>query len=225
MHNFIERSKLILAYIYKITNLINQKAYIGKTEYRNPNKRWQEHCCESKKERSQHRAIYRALKKYGIENFQFEILEETQEPNEREVYYIQFYNTFHNGYNETLGGEGRPYLDLDEQQVCKYYLECKSLAQTGKYFQCDPQSIDRILYKNNIQKFEITEVLKHTSTSKKAVAQIDKNTNEIIKIFESASEAERECNCNKHIQKVCLGKRKTAGGFKWAYVEDLQKET
>ena len=112
-------------------------------------------------------------------------------------------------------------MNLDEEKICKYYLECKSLNKTGNFFHCDKETVDRILYKNNIQRFDINEVLQYTSTRKKPVAQIDKNTDEIIKIFESVATAEKECHCNKHIYQVCLGKRKTAGGFKWAYLEDL----
>lgn len=50
--------------------------------------------------------LYRAFKKYNLENFTFEILEEcsTNELNDREKYWIQFYDTYRNGYNQTIGG-------------------------------------------------------------------------------------------------------------------------
>ena len=52
-------------YIYKITNLINQKAYIGKT-VNSIEKRWSEHQREAQRERAENRPLYKALNKYGI---------------------------------------------------------------------------------------------------------------------------------------------------------------
>ena len=60
-----------MPYIYKITNIINQKSYIGKTTHNDPNQRWKEHQRERLQERSAQRALYRALNKYGVENFTF----------------------------------------------------------------------------------------------------------------------------------------------------------
>jgi hypothetical protein len=208
---FIERSCLIIAYIYKIENLINHKIYIGKTELINPEERWREHVREAGREGRKHRAIYAAMRKYGIENFSFEVLEETQCPNEREQDYIQEYNSYHNGYNETLGGDGRSYLVLPEKEIIAFYLKCKNLRKTAEYFHHDVRTIRQLLYKYNIQRFNSGESLK------KPVVQIDKNTGEIIQIFPSATEAEKSVPTGQHINQVCKGSRKTAGGYKWAY--------
>ena len=54
--------------------------------------------------------IHRAIRKYGIENFTSEILEKNIPENLldiREEYYIQKYDTFYQGYNATLGGQGK----------------------------------------------------------------------------------------------------------------------
>lgn len=207
-----------MAYIYKITNKINQKVYIGKTEQRNPENRWKEHQRESMRARSSSRALYRALNKYGIDNFTFSIIEETNSPNEREEYYIQYFDSYHNGYNETLGGDGSAYLILPEQDICKYYLQTKSLSKVAQKFGCDRKTVDKVLYKHNIEKFSLSESTTKNITTKKAVAQLDKNTNEIISIFESIADAERAIPCNGHIKDVCKGKRKTTSGFKWKYI-------
>lgn len=206
-----------MAYIYKIENQINHKVYIGKTSYSNPNKRWIEHQSDSKNPMRNHRALYRAINKYGIENFTFSILEETDYPEEREIDYIQEYNSYHFGYNETLGGDGGKYLSLPEQEVCKYYLANQNLSKTADYFLCDISVIKRILHKYNIQIMASEEVLK--AKYSKPVAKIDKNTNEIIEIYSSIMEAERQNNCHSHIKDVCNGKRKTAGGFCWKIIE------
>ena len=63
-----------MPYIYKITNNINGKVYIGKTNY-TIEKRWKEHCHDYKKLSFQKRPLYRAMAKYGPENFSIEEIE------------------------------------------------------------------------------------------------------------------------------------------------------
>ena len=70
-----------MAYIYKIINKKNNKIYIGKTEF-SIEKRWKEHLRDSKKNLD--RPLYRAMNKYGIENFDIEQVEKTDSPVERE---------------------------------------------------------------------------------------------------------------------------------------------
>jgi len=95
-------------YIYKITNNINNKCYIGKTS--NINRRFSDHkrlaFSINKDHKEYEKTLYRAFRKYGLENFSFEILEETDSPNDRESYWINFYDSIINGYNEGLGGLG-----------------------------------------------------------------------------------------------------------------------
>lgn len=94
--------------IYKITNLINQKCYIGQST--NISKRWNAHrsAAQNPNNRAHYSShLYRAMRKYGIENFQFEILEECSVSllNQKEREYIQKYNSCFAGYNESLGGD------------------------------------------------------------------------------------------------------------------------
>lgn len=72
-----------MAYIYKITNSINGKIYIGKT-YKTIEQRFKEHFKDSK--RYKNRPLYRAINKYGIESFKIEVIEKTNTPEEREKY-------------------------------------------------------------------------------------------------------------------------------------------
>ena len=105
-----------MAYIYSITNNINQKKYIGKTSQTNPYTRWKQHLQSAKyKDNSvaysslHTMPIFRAISKHGEDNFKFRVLEECTEEsvNEREEYYIRKYNTAEgSGYNCTYGGEG-----------------------------------------------------------------------------------------------------------------------
>ena len=113
-----------IGYIYKYTNLINGKIYIGKT-YR-LNKRKYEH-----KHREVNTYFHNALKKYGFENFKYEVIAQTDNDktlNFLERYYIRKFNSFgENGYNLTLGGEGTLGKHLTEEQKKKV-----SEAQKGK---------------------------------------------------------------------------------------------
>lgn len=115
-----------MATIYKITNKINKKCYIGKT-IRPVQIRWSEHIQESKK--NNNIPLYNAFNKYGIENFLFEIIE-TNIPNEqidiKEKYYINFYSSKvnQNGYNVADGGNGgKTCSKLSQQDVKNIIIE------------------------------------------------------------------------------------------------------
>lgn len=100
-------------YIYKITNKINGKSYIGQTT--NYQRRFREHRNKGYGEEP-NKPLYNAFDKYGIDNFDFEVIEDlTENYNEREKYWIQYYNTLlPNGYNIEPGGEEPP-LNIGEK--------------------------------------------------------------------------------------------------------------
>lgn len=108
--------------IYKITNVVNQKAYIGQSI--NIGRRWTAHKTHYKNDSysDYNCPLYRAMRKYGIENFKFEIVEqcESEKLNEREKYWISYYRTFNpeKGYNLTAGGQDSAnYTILSQQEV------------------------------------------------------------------------------------------------------------
>ena len=94
--------------IYKITNLINNKIYIGKSV--DIFRRFAQHKSPYEHERNANFPLYQAFKKYGIKNFDFQILEECDEKDldKKETEYIQqFHSLVHeNGYNIRSGGQG-----------------------------------------------------------------------------------------------------------------------
>lgn len=95
--------------IYKITNKLNGKSYIGLST--NIERRWEDHKNPYNWERENKKSLYQAFKKYGLNNFKFEILEECspKDLSSKEKYYIELYDTFYNGYNSTSGGEDFKY--------------------------------------------------------------------------------------------------------------------
>ena len=103
-------------YIYKYTNKINGKVYIGQTN--NLQKRFNGHKSEAfnPKSKGYNLPFHCAIRKYGIKNFMYEVLEEIEDGesqdfiNDREIFFIDFYHslTTENGYNLTVGGDGCP---------------------------------------------------------------------------------------------------------------------
>lgn len=92
--------------IYKITNIVNKKCYIGQSiDIEN---RWRQHKLQSSWRKQKEKALYRAFIKYGLENFVFEIIEECKRKDldRREIYWIKKYNSCKCGYNMTKGGQG-----------------------------------------------------------------------------------------------------------------------
>lgn len=87
--------------IYKITNLINNKVYIGQSK--DIKARWHRHrmAAFNSNYPQYNCLIYKAIRKYGIDNFAFEVLElcEEKELNEKEEYYIAQYDSTNKGYN------------------------------------------------------------------------------------------------------------------------------
>lgn len=97
--------------IYKITNTINNKEYIGQTT-RNISERWREH--KSKSNPSDGTYLHNAIAKYGHENFTIEEIDNCVDSllNDKEIEWIVIANTYYpNGYNLTSGGEGNPKVD------------------------------------------------------------------------------------------------------------------
>lgn len=130
-------------YIYKITNKVNGKSYIGQTRY-TVEFRWRQH--QHKKDNVY---FHNAIHKYGAESFTVETLEECDIEilNEREIYYIAKYNTFENGYNLTIGGDGNRTLLLDDkyEEIKTLYLSGFSSNKIATLFKVDKASIVKIL--------------------------------------------------------------------------------
>ena len=104
--------------IYKITNLTNGKSYIGQSIH--IERRWIEHCLPSADS-----AIAKAIQKYGKEQFSFQVIEECskEQLNEKEEYYISYYNTVvPNGYNIMDWVDGNSvYYRIDKEILQNIY--------------------------------------------------------------------------------------------------------
>lgn len=94
--------------IYRITNLITNKVYIGYTS--NPKTRWNKHCRSALTSAYPKRKLYRSVLKHGIEHFTFDVIYQSLNKDHTkhvmENYFITEYNSLAHGYNMTNGGEG-----------------------------------------------------------------------------------------------------------------------
>ena len=145
--------------IYKITNKINGKCYIGQSN--DINRRWRQELSPNAKLNPH---LARAFEKYGIDNFEFEIIEECQREhlNEREQFYIEIYHSIdpNLGYNKTEGGDGnlgRHFIMSEEQKekIRKANTGRKlteeqliNIRESNKY-KIDPNQIVIFCYESN----------------------------------------------------------------------------
>ena len=205
-----------MAYIYKITNNLNGKIYIGKT-LKTPEKRWREHVHDSKSSECANRPLYKAFQKYGIENFSLETIEQcsSEEVNEKEKYWIEYFGSFKNGYNATLGGDGAQYCDYD--LIYSLFQQGKNIKEISAITHYDVSTCRKAL-----DEFKVSHEdrqIRGRENIIKTIIQLDKDTNEIVAIFPSIQKAYDSLNKQHsgHIAEVCKGKRKTAYGYKWMY--------
>ena len=226
--------------IYKIQNLINGKIYIGQSIHIKA--RFNAHKSEARNGNT--RPLYNAIRKYGVENFSFEIIEECSKEklNEREIYWIKKYDSFHNGYNLTPGGS-EPYkvdIDLiyslwDDGKSMKEIAEIANIGKTSVYnYLCDYKNYsvsesnrrggilayktaiknnNHYHYNNNCDDNLETKIIQYSLTG------------EHIKDWYSQNQIERELGINSElIWRVLNGKQKQAGGFQWRRIGDEPKD-
>lgn len=208
-----------MPYIYKISNNLNEKLYIGKTS-KSIKKRFKEHCKDSSK--FSKRPLYADMVKYGFQNFKIELIEfcENEElANEREQFWIQYFQAYYNGYNSTHGGYGKRIYDYE--LIYKEWLNDRNCSATAMRLGISPETVSLAVKKHN----EIP-YCKNNLT----VDMLDLQGN-YIRSFNSIREAAKFMISKKnkntsngggyssHISSVCRGNRKTCFGYKWRYSE------
>ena len=199
--------------IYLHRNKINNKVYIGQTIQNDPNDRWKNgngyKTCTY---------FYRAIQKYGWENFEHIILEQNsswtqEELDKKEKEYIILYraNDISYGYNITEGGS-----NISPNALPKALEWMKEHPEFGQ-----ARAATMLEWQKNhpeeILKMRRENVKKATEARKRKVQCIETG-----EIFESASEAARKVlnTSQSKICMVCRGQRKTCGGYHWQYIEE-----
>lgn len=222
-----------MGYIYKITNLVNGKAYIGKTTF-TIERRFQQHKEDYKKEINKNRPLYKAMNKYGIKNF---IIEEIgnysdEQLNEKEIEYIKFFDTYYNGYNATLGGDGTSRINKEEiyllwEQGLRPLEIARKIKKDG-----DVNRIRDILCCKYGEDFISKEILnRYKKSTLIKIKCYSKDTNIFIKDFDSIKDGANWVWQNGYtkgsidsaaslIGKCCKGIKPSAYGFIWKKEEN-----
>lgn len=247
-----------MGYIYKISNTINNKIYIGQTVKKRPTDRFSQHRYEARhlSNNSKHVSIlHEAMAKYGVDNFLFEIIEEVENNllDEREQYWICYYNSITpNGYNITKGGNGtkgysreqsieerlkrqqsnKQYFINHPEAIEKYKEQTRALWQNKEYAEKVKSGIQNY-HKNNPNAFsgennpffgqqhteETKQKLKQSAQKyKKKIAQIDKETLEIIQVFDGIRDAENAIKASHGWLSKAAKSNKIAYGYYWKFI-------
>ncbi|MBQ2740539.1 MAG: hypothetical protein IJF39_02830 [Clostridia bacterium] len=225
--------------IYKHTNKLNGKCYIGQTK-QTAKARWKN--SNGYRNYSNHNScvFFNAIKKYGWDNFEHTILEENIETlakaNEKEVYWINHYRSYIgfedcNGYNMTLGGDTGNHLGYKVYQISKdltIVAEFPSTAEASRQFgsHANDSQIRRCCegLKPSCKGFYWCYVKNYTKDWKpkrnallSPIFQIDDDLN-IIKKYDSITECVKTTGFSLgSIVSCCQRKQRKANGFFWCY--------
>ena len=212
-----------MPYIYKISNDINDKLYIGKTLY-TIERRWYQHKNNAKNRQDlKHLPLYSAMNKYGIEHFFIEEIEEVSDEKQlssREQYWIKFYNTYNYGYNASIGGDGLQLYDYDF--IWELWQQGKTIKEISTIISCNDYVVRTVLDIHKISTEERKErgsfqLEESHKCYRRKINQIDIQTNKIINTYNSVREASLAIQCdNSYLSKICKN-NKIAFGYKWEY--------
>ena len=217
-----------MGFIYKVTNTVNGKLYIGQTS-RTIEVRWREHIHDAIKRNNKSSFIFhKAIKKYGPNAFEIEQIEECDSSmlDERERYWIKYYDTYNNGYNADFGGRsnrGHP--------IYQYTLDGKFIrgfATLGDAQQAIGRTISLAACRQNTSqggyiwrryKVDKLDVDVKPYVNKKPVHQYSID-GYYIKTHNSLREAALEVRGRKTgtmIGAACRGRYDTVYGYRWSF--------
>ena len=208
-----------MGYIYLITNLENQKRYVGQT-VNTILHRWRDHVDEAYEGNKSNSLLHRAIIKYGASSFSIEQLEECQDKdlNEKVKYYIKEYDTYytHNkGYNMSYGGEGNTKYS-DEEILYLWnqgYRNCEIARLLGATQNTIGLRIKALVGNNAAQ-------ARRAMCAKVSVIQYDLYGN-YIRDWDSVSSAEKELKLAAGSVSRCCNKQRTnSGNFLWKKSDD-----
>lgn len=207
-----------MGYIYCITNIINNKRYVGKTT-NTIEERWKEHCQDFKKERCEKRPLYDAFNKYGIENFKIEYLEEVKDNSllsEKEIHWIKELETYGSkGYNATKGGDGKILYDYNE--VLELYNLGYSAVQVANKIGCERTLVTKVLRAHGIKSRGNSQIIEQYDLNDNYIQTFDSTMEAREWLFQNNITSNKQCR--NVILRCCKGENKSAYGFIWKYKE------
>lgn len=203
-----------MGYIYKITNTVNGKIYIGQTS-RSIELRWKEHKRASKyegKRAHKNQILYYAMRKYGLDAFNIEKIEEcnTNVIDEREQFWISHYDSTNTGYNISIGGNG--YFKVSNEKLLSLWESGMQATEIAKAIGFANETVSRRLNAIGITHKDIHQRKLLKQKNFKVIHKYDISGN----FIESVPTDEAIKKYFGHdIPNKLVGK--TIGGFQWRY--------
>ena len=186
--------------IYKVTNKINGKVYIGQSV--DIGKRWRQHMTAE-----DDIYFHKAIQKYGVENFEWEVIEQCKKKDldEREIYWIEYYDSFNKGYNCTKGGggnsgEGSPNwkggISLDPEYGKQWYETNKEELKEYReqYYEANKEQIKEKMKEYNKQYYETNKEKRKEKVKEYYEANKEKVKEKQKEYREANKEKRREYN-------------------------------
>lgn len=212
-------------YIYLVTNKENGKQYIGQTTY-DVKTRWRNHVYHSEHSLDNN-YFHRAIRKYGEKSFEISIVEEIEDYNlldEREIFYISFYNTlFPNGYNLALGGNGvRRY---DYMKIWELWESGLSIKEICEKFPARRETIINIL--KDLPTYSSEEAFQRGLKVRKVGRKVRQYTKEniFIKEYPSVRAAASAIGVSDSAIASSIKRNGCCNGYKWQYVDVLARDS
>ena len=216
-----------MGYIYKVTNTANGKIYIGQTS-RTIRQRWKEHVRDAlKRDESFLHIFHRAIKKYGADSFLVEQIEECDSAylDERERYWIKYYNSHDNGYNSDFGGrshKGHPIYQYSCDGTFLREFETLGDAEKfigGKTIMMNNRYPDRPIHGYIWKRHKYDHLNVDYKSKEKQVHQysLDGVYIATYSSLTNAAKAVRGRKTGTFIGAVCRGERDIAYGYRWSF--------
>lgn len=205
--------------IYKIVNDVNDKVYIGKTT-RTLEIRWKDHIKDSNLKIVS--KFHNAINKYGLEHFHIELVEDNI-PNEilnlRERYWIDQYNSYYNGYNSTLGGDGSNKFSPEE--ILQLWNEGYTCSEISNKLGCQYMTASYILseYGINTEQKNLRSAEKRQITNGTPIEQYTLE-GELVTTYISSKEVIAAGFDRNEVNRCCAHKAYSHKGYLWKRVTD-----
>lgn len=214
-----------MGYIYKIENLVNGKIYIGQT-IRSIEERSKEHFRDAFRVKSSNYncLLYRAIRKYGINNFSITKVEkiENNKLNEREQFWIAYYKSYSEGYNMNIGGDAiQPTIDTNN--IIQRKKDGVTNETLSKEFSISKTTVANILHRSGINRNESAKL--SASSRMKKIIQYNKDGKEIARYLSVSDAARQVDGYTGNIVQALKHKIMTAYGYIWLYEDEQNNLT
>lgn len=248
-----------IGYVYKFYCNITSKNYIGITTKEDVNDRWEEHKREAFNKNRPNNHFHNAIVKYGYDEFEKSILLKLESDNKEtlidslkqlEKFYIEKFDSYRNGYNSTVGGDGiigdvccKKVLVFNE--LGEYLNTCNSRVEASSLYNVPATGISdccnrviytsgwkdglRLVFRNEgdiVNQEDLDNIRKAQKNQKIQVKAYDYYTGEYLKTYNSIIEASNDTGINVDSISKCAKKKIIKTGINnqsklvWRYIND-----